>query len=306
MAWVLTRSLAALNAAFDEAFPNRGRDSDGTIGDAAHRAEVSGHNPDDTPGVAAEYSDPDSKAEVRATDRDKDLNDPRGVTMQQVIDKILATPADRARLRYVIYNQRIASRNTGWAWRAYSGANKHTEHAHFSGDPDTDEDGSPWLSVLSFKQEASMAEIRQEDWDNLRWREFAVDISPEFDEHGVAHVQGGPAKGQAAWLPTFLRKLWTEVVQGALDEDNVLHWRLRGMQDSEDAAIVNGPFGAPKAPGLKQLGDGQAKLAEGIAAVSQKVDGLAAVGGGLSDEDRSAIQALTAAVNALNSRLASP
>ena len=92
--WVLTVALTALHAAFRRAFPNSVAAQDGTIGDLAHQAEVSGHNPDDTPGVRAEYSDADSKAEVRALDKDARLNGPVG--MQVVIDRILATPTDRA------------------------------------------------------------------------------------------------------------------------------------------------------------------------------------------------------------------
>lgn len=150
MAWVLTAALAALRADFNTAFPSRDHASDGTIGDPAHQAETSGHNPDDTPGVSAEYADADSVAEVRAFDCDNDFRDPRGIGMQQVIDKILVTPADRGRLRYIIYNRRIWSRNTNWGPRPYTGSNPHDKHAHFSGDPLTDADASPWLSVLSF------------------------------------------------------------------------------------------------------------------------------------------------------------
>jgi len=150
---VLTKALTSLRSGFNTAFPTRDKSSDGWIGDTAHQAEVSGHNPDDTAGVAAEYSDADLIAEVRAIDVDKDLNVP-GVTMYDVIRRILATPADVARLRYIIFCPpsgplgagvpTIWSRNTGWKPVKYVGSNPHDKHAHFSGDPNTDDDARPW------------------------------------------------------------------------------------------------------------------------------------------------------------------
>jgi hypothetical protein len=170
MAWYLTTSLAALRRDLDAAFPTRDRKSDGTIGDAAHQASTSGHNPDDTPGSKAEYTDADTRPEVRAYDADNDLRDPRGVDFQQVIDAILATPADRDRLAYIIHRRRIWRKRTGWRREVYTGSSPHDEHGHFSGDPIHDENGAPWTSILSFK-EASMADTtpnQVNDWTGLR------------------------------------------------------------------------------------------------------------------------------------------
>jgi hypothetical protein len=153
MAWIVTPALARLMADFRTAFPNKDRSSDGTIGDAAHQAETSGHNPDDTAGSRAEYSDADTTAEVRAVDADDDLRDPRGVTMEDVVQRMLRTPADLARLMYIIYNRRIWRRRNGWRQETYTGSNPHDKHAHFSGDPARDDDAAPWLSVLSFKED---------------------------------------------------------------------------------------------------------------------------------------------------------
>lgn len=151
---VLTKALTALRAGFNTAFPDRDKTSDGWIGDAAHQLHVSGHNPDDTVGSLAEYSDADTIPEVRAIDVDADLRHP-GVTMYDVIRRILATPEDLARLRYIIFCPpsgplganvpTIWSRNSGWRPVAYTGASPHNEHAHFSGDPNTDDDDRPWV-----------------------------------------------------------------------------------------------------------------------------------------------------------------
>jgi hypothetical protein len=201
VAWAVTASLARLVADFRTAFPAKDRSSDGSIGDAAHQTETSGHNPDDTAGSRAEYSDADSKAEVRAVDVDSDLRDPRGVTMQQVIDRMLLTPADLRRLRYIIYNRRIWSRNTGWQPRAYTGSSPHTEHAHFSGDPDTDEDNAPWTSVLSFQEDEMTQAETNEILSRLRWLDARVRAITEASD--TYTDPGGTVRPQ---LDTVARK----------------------------------------------------------------------------------------------------
>lgn len=132
-AWVLTKGLQNLRAQIDAWAPDRDHASDGTIGDAAHQAETSGHNPDDTAGVSAEWNgDPDSTAEVRAIDVDVDFRN--GATAQQLVDHVVALKPSSV-LRYVIYNRRIYEASNGWdaAGRPYTGASAHTEHIHFSG-----------------------------------------------------------------------------------------------------------------------------------------------------------------------------
>jgi hypothetical protein len=133
MSWKLTDGLAHLRAQVNEAFPNRDHASDGTIGDAAHQAETSGHNPDDTAGARPEWNgDSDSTPEVRAWDMDSDLGQP-GVTAQEIVDHIRALPNVSSVLRYMIYNRKIYRAANGWKSEAYTGASAHTEHIHFSG-----------------------------------------------------------------------------------------------------------------------------------------------------------------------------
>lgn len=153
MAWILAPMVTTFRANLNTAFPERLKHSDGTIGDPAHAASVSGHNPDDTYGVSAEASDADSVPEVRAFDADKDLdgaNTPRS-RMQSVLNSILATPRDRDRFLYFIFDGYIWSKRYGWRKRVYEGANKHREHLHASGDPKYDNDTAPFQSVLKFK-----------------------------------------------------------------------------------------------------------------------------------------------------------
>lgn len=114
--------------------PRRDRSSDGTIGDTAHASESSDHNPDDTSGVSTPYSDPDRIPEVHARDVDSSGPWPPGWSIERIVQIIVGRhrKGQDHRLQNVIYNRRIWSRSWGWTQRAYTGADPHINHAHFS------------------------------------------------------------------------------------------------------------------------------------------------------------------------------
>jgi hypothetical protein len=121
------------------------------IGDPAHQTGVSGHNPDDTPGVRAELIDADSDPEVRALDF---MIGPQFTPEDgQSLVTALTTGVDKQRVYYVIFQSKIYSR-TGFSAQPYSGAN-HNDHVHVSGYVTDDENGSDWQSVLALGEQES-------------------------------------------------------------------------------------------------------------------------------------------------------
>jgi hypothetical protein len=131
--WVLTAGLQNLRAQINEWAPDRDHTSDGTIGDAAHQAETSGHNPDDTPGSRPAWDgDPDNLPEVRAFDCDIDFRN--GATAQQLVDHLRGLPGLSSVIRYMIYNRKMYHERDGFNPTPYSNSSSpHTEHIHFEG-----------------------------------------------------------------------------------------------------------------------------------------------------------------------------
>jgi hypothetical protein len=83
---------------------------DAWLGDAAHKARPSGHNPD-----------------YRGCVHAKDF-DVRGMHVPKFLDRVIGDP----RVWYVIFDGHIYSRTHHWDKRKYDGADPHTEHVHVS------------------------------------------------------------------------------------------------------------------------------------------------------------------------------
>ena len=128
----LSKSAIQLREQIDDAFPDRDRTSDGWIGDTRHAARKSDHNPD-------------AQGWVRAIDVDRDLAGKKGKPdlMPDLVDQIrLAAKSGDKRISYIIFDGRIASSKKAWAWRDYSGINRHDKHMHISFTPKGDQDSS--------------------------------------------------------------------------------------------------------------------------------------------------------------------
>jgi hypothetical protein len=128
----LSKAAKQLREQFDDTFPDRDRLSDGWIGDTRHSARKSDHNPDE-------------QGWVRAIDIDRDLHkggkpDNMGDLVDQV--RLACKSKSEKRISYIIFDGQICSSILNWKWRKYTGANKHTKHAHFSFKKEADNDGA--------------------------------------------------------------------------------------------------------------------------------------------------------------------
>ncbi len=128
----LCKAGVQLREQIDDDYPGRDRRSDGWVADARHLAEgVSDHIPDARAGGI-----------VRAIDIDADLNahPEEAHTLANQIRRC-AKRGDK-RIKYVIYDNRIASSILRWKWRKYKGTNPHRSHIHISFTTLGDKDGS--------------------------------------------------------------------------------------------------------------------------------------------------------------------
>ena len=125
----LSKSVIQFREQADDAYPDRDRSSDGTIGDARHSKTKSDHNPDALTGF------------VRAFDLDASL-DGKDATAHYLADQIRIIAKSDKRIAYVIFNKRIASKRTLFRWVKYRGTNPHTKHIHISFTKAGDEDRS--------------------------------------------------------------------------------------------------------------------------------------------------------------------
>lgn len=111
----------------DRRWPKRDKRSDGWIGDTAHKARVSDHNPD-------------KRGYVFAIDVDENFGVGRwrnGKAAMNFANELLAysrsTLPGSDRVKYVVYENRIASgtyKSTWWRWRGKGYG--HTAHVHIS------------------------------------------------------------------------------------------------------------------------------------------------------------------------------
>jgi hypothetical protein len=120
----LSKAGIQLREQFDDAFADRDRRSDGWIADARHiAAGNSDHVPCKKTGI------------VRALDIDRDVSGKsKPDLMPYIIDQIVRACKTRSekRISYIIFDGFIYSSKFRFIKRKYTGANKHTHHAHFS------------------------------------------------------------------------------------------------------------------------------------------------------------------------------
>ena len=131
---ILSKAASQLREQVDDCFPDRDRASDGWIADQRH---VSAGNSDHIPDASSAFV-------VRAIDIDRDLSGKaKPDVMPYLAEQIrVAAKSGEKRISYIIFAGRIASSKKSWAWRSYTGFNKHDHHCHISFTKQGDADGS--------------------------------------------------------------------------------------------------------------------------------------------------------------------
>jgi len=134
----LCKAGVTLREQINAAYPDRDTASDGWLGDVRHAARKSDHNPD-----------PAAESVVRAIDIDRDLSGKsKPDLMPYLADQIrLCAKSGDLRIKYIIFDGRIASSKRRWAWRKYTGSNSHKSHLHISFTSKGDLDGSFFKNI---------------------------------------------------------------------------------------------------------------------------------------------------------------
>lgn len=117
MAWRLAKSLETLRTEINKAAPNRSKASDGTLGDPAHAARCSRHNPN-AAGVVTAFdctNDPVNGCPIHVWAREY-VKHPEKIHPE---------------LEYIISNREVFKRRNGFKPELYTGTNPHDKHAHF-------------------------------------------------------------------------------------------------------------------------------------------------------------------------------
>jgi hypothetical protein len=156
--WRAMASLLVLRDQVNALAPDRSRASDGLVGDAAHQATNSDHNPHYVPGVGYNI--------VTALDL---THDPVHGFDSYEYAEVLRTHRDR-RIKYVISNHRIFSSYTSgsrpaWTWGPYKGVDPHTNHVHVSVlDSPISDTRTPWNLEGTGMADYTEAELKAFPW----------------------------------------------------------------------------------------------------------------------------------------------
>jgi len=131
-----------LREQIDDEFSSRDRRSDGWIADSRHIANSP--NSDHIP---------DSRGIVRGLDIDANLNDHPEATYALVEQIRKCAKRGDKRIKYIIYDGRIASAILNFRFRKYRGSNPHRSHFHISFTTLGDNDGS-WFDLTGERDNA--------------------------------------------------------------------------------------------------------------------------------------------------------
>lgn len=242
----IANSLGKLRDQVNAKWPNRSKASDGWIGDAAHAASASDHNPNRAGVVCA----------LDIT------NSPQtGFDVHALADRLRINR--HPNLKYIISNRRICGAWTGWNWWPYYGSNPHSSHAHFSVGVGNDgqsqppyDDTTAWNiggAQVPPKAGKSLDEVAREviagKWGNGNDRTAALQ-NAGYDAGAVQSRVNQMLGGGGAAPRKSNETIAAEVIAGAwgngADRQNAL--KAAGYDYNAIQAIVNGKVSAPAKP----------------------------------------------------------
>jgi hypothetical protein len=226
MTYYLSKAGETLRAQIDARWPDRGKASDGWLGDTSHQAAASDHNPDYSAGGVVRAIDVDGSLTGRDTwDTVKDAWTLANQLRQAMID-------GERRISYIIAwdpedgADYIASMNPAYQplgnWRAYTGAS-HQNHLHISFTSAGDRDGAPFnLPILGASNE-------EQDMDEFIEGTNAAQAA--FLKDGKV---GDPPSGKGK----FFRAGWNDV-----------RWQVNNLKGRDGAKGDKGEPGVAGPPG---------------------------------------------------------
>lgn len=191
---MLNTALTGFRNAVNNAYPDRDKASDGTIGDANHMVTTSDHNPD-TDGT------------VDAWDMDVEVNGV-GKPFKTDIEHLKEVFELHESSRYWIHNREIASRSTGWKRQPYTGANPHDKHVHWNTRESHEDSTAPWV-IGGPVTDVALTEA-QNGALRVAWQDAHCAIT------GAVKTPGNPEQGggRTHWVVTQLLSLQVQI--GAL------------------------------------------------------------------------------------------
>lgn len=214
VAWKVAPCLEGLLAQLNQYAPRRSRESDGSIGDAAHASRSSDHNP---------WWEHDGQHYVTARDF---THDRVGGLDCARLAAALELGRDE-RVKYVIWDHQIMSGADGpspWTWRPYKGANAHTHHLHLSVVADTRAlSETPWelrglatagIDVLRPGSRGVAVERLQRILNTIYPHEVNLVVDGIFGPATEAAVKYAEGHGLNRSLLSFILRSWAFVSPG--------------------------------------------------------------------------------------------
>lgn len=223
MGWYLNPALSRFRAAVNVAYPQRDKTSDGTIGDPAHQATTSDHNPDPV-------GEPDAGS-VDAWDMDVDLRSDDDAAAIEELKRVFQTHESS---RYWIHNRQIASRSTGWRRAAYTGSNPHDKHVHWNTRESHENSTAPWT-------------IKGGDVSLTPGQEGALGVAYQAGHSAITGEVRTPAAGSD---PGGAEVWQTKVLVTIVEKLDILGAKLDGLTIPQPAAVDVEALAAALAPML--------------------------------------------------------